>query len=626
MIKKITVLFFSISIAFISAAQEKDLNKVLKGVEPLTLRWIKAKTESWSPLAPNQIIAQKTIKAIVPHAGYEPQVSKFAIVWINHQKYTGQFQLIDMKKNSQPPNEPVVYTGTLKEHGNHIWGGNNLIADFSDFKTPGFYKIRLKLDQTKETTDSYPFEIRENLYLDLAKKGADWFKYQHCGEEVPGWYKACHLNDALVHDKDNSGKAKNITGGWHDAGDYNKWPIYTPSPLYALSMFYDVNKTKNTAYVNSIVEELAYEVSYLCKSQKEDGTFYSIISSLEKPWIYAGIPELEVQRVAVNHDVGNGNPRDAAHCIRIAAGVLRAATIIKSKYPRLADSCLALANKPYERALTFVFEDNISEQNYLGIQAGLLGADLSYFQLTGDKKYLKDAELRVKNILAAQSKEGFFLADYRKTNMAAWPDLHLTALYEFHETVKESALVKPIEQSFKKYSDYYKGFYKKSPFGNTGDFARKGEYSLITNNKTAGMNAWAFAVTYKLFKDKVYLDMAVNNLNWILGFNPADVSMMAGVGVGPGAYHHRYTAIPGHEDGVVPGGVLNGIKAGDGGILFLGDEGAQNFVLGDNLPKDYPTIDTDVKGWTYAWWPNEYHIPNNAYFIMAAYMLAEVGK
>ncbi|MFN6945029.1 MAG: glycoside hydrolase family 9 protein [Cytophagaceae bacterium] len=603
---------------------EQDLEKILKGVKPLTLRWIKAKTETWSPLAENQIIAQQTMRPIIAHGGYEPWATKRAVVWTNNNTYSGSFEIIDVRTNCQPPNEPVVFKGELKPAGKHIWGGNNLVADFSEFDKPGFYKVRLKLNETYETTDSWYFPIKEGLYHELAEKASEWFQYQRCGVEVPGWYEACHLDDAKLEGHD-----KNVTGGWHDAGDYNKWPTYTPPPLFALSMFHETSANKmSKGKADYILEELAYELSFLCKVQKEDGTFYSIISKEDKPWLWAGVPELEGQRVGVNFNVGNGDPTSTDNCIKIGAAVLKSANLIKKDYPALADSAFKLAETVYQRAIAVNYESEEFEQeqkDYLGIQGALLNANLSFYKYTGDKKYLEDAKARVDNLLKAQTSEGTFYNDYAKTSFSTWPDVYLLSLYEYYQSTDNKEIKDKIASAFKKYSDYYVAFAAKSPFGHTGRIDN-GAHSQIMENKTAGFNAWALSFTYLLTGEKKYRDVAVNNLNWILGFNPADVSMMAGVGFGPGAYHHRYTSIPGREDGIVPGGVLNGIKAGTGDLLFLGDEGAENFVIGYYLPKDYPAIDTDVHGWTYAWWPNEYHIPNNAYFIMAAYMLDQAGK
>jgi hypothetical protein len=57
------------------------------------------------------------------------------------------------------------------------------------------------------------------LFEETADLAAQFFFVQRCGGEVPGWHKACHLDDARLPD----GAHRDLTGGWHDAGDYNKW-------------------------------------------------------------------------------------------------------------------------------------------------------------------------------------------------------------------------------------------------------------------------------------------------------------------------------------------------------------------------------------------------------------------
>ena len=144
--------------------------------EAKSIRRIRQRTESWSPLADGQIISQGTLRPIVCHGGYDVEGIKRAVIWANRGRFTGSFELIDVTTNKQPPGEAaVVYTGRLKEAGFHIWGGNNYIADFSDFKREGLYCLRLKVKETIEVADSYVFRIGKSLYMDLAKKAAKWF-------------------------------------------------------------------------------------------------------------------------------------------------------------------------------------------------------------------------------------------------------------------------------------------------------------------------------------------------------------------------------------------------------------------------------------------------------------------
>lgn len=52
-----------------------------------------------------------------------------------------------------------------------------------------------------------------------------------------------------------------------------------------------------------------------------------------------------------------------------------------------------------------------------------------------------------------------------------------------------------------------------------------------------------------------------------------------------------------------------------------------HFVVSDGLPVDYPVLDTDGLGWSYAHDTNEYWTVNNAWFIMGALQVEKaMGK
>ena len=100
----------------------------------------------------------------------------------------------------------------------HHWAG-----DFSVFQAPGRYVAETVINN--RTYYSPPFEIDDELLL--AKTGdiaCRFFYYQRCGTAIPGFHAACHLDDARLYD----GGHRDLTGGWHDAGDYNKYSGYTP--------------------------------------------------------------------------------------------------------------------------------------------------------------------------------------------------------------------------------------------------------------------------------------------------------------------------------------------------------------------------------------------------------------
>ena len=579
-----------------------------------TIRRIRPKLDSWSPLAAGQIIAQETLRPIVCHGGYDVNGTKQAVIWANGGKLTGEFELIDALRNRQhPARQPVVYRGALQERGSHVWGGNNYVADFSDFHEEGLYFVRLRVAETKEVVDSYVFPIRNGLYLDLARKAGRWFYYQRCGMEVPGFHKACHTQDAIIK---TDGTRVDVTGGWHDAGDYGKWIWGGSMGLFALTTFQDEfggELGDTLENMPRFINEAAWEAEYFCKTYWDGGFHAGFTPDFEDVCTWLGAPENEPPRVvseAQTLELDYGITKGPAICMT-GAILARAGRLIAPHNEELAKRCIGVARDVYDRC---------QKMDVSRPMPGLLLADLELYQITGEQAYARDAERQVKRILSFQDEEGFFYSDESRTVEVMEPRYHLPALYEFVRLNPESELSPRIKAAFRRWADCALGFTDLSPFGQIGGKADDGTTRNIkpnTNNGRFGEMAWGLATAARLLEEPKYLKAAEQQLQWILGFNPADVSMMADVGRGPGCYHTRYCFMEGCESGVVPGGITLGIVAGTGDTIGLGDMDTKNFVIA-RVPIDYPIIDTDVWGWTYAYKTSEYALAKGASFIRAA--------
>jgi endoglucanase len=594
-----------------------------------TVRRIRQQLDSWSTVAKGQIIAQKTLKPIVCHGGYEVDGVKTAVIWANAGNLTGWFELIDAEHNRQhPASQPVVLKGKLISAGHHIWGGNNYIADFTDFRKEGLYYLRLRVKETREVVESMVFPIRNGLYMDLAEKGARWFRYQRCGCEVPGFHEACHTGDAIIT---KDGTRKDVTGGWHDAGDYGKWVWGGSMGILGLTTFQDAFGSELEETLDGMprfINEAAWEANYFCKAYW-DGAFYQCFTpDFEDVCTWLGAPECEPQRVVLEEETEkNRYGTIKGPAISLTGSFLaRVGRQVMPYDKELSRRCIEVAEDTYARAIEA--DVNLLRPEYKEwqggylyyLQSGLLFADLEFYEITGEMKYLKDAEGRVQNILEVQDKAGFFYSDFLKTSKNVTCGVFLVALYEFINRHPESRLGPAIKDAFKRWADYTMQFAKLSPFGQIGGMAKDGSIRNIkpnTNNGRFGDVAWGMAAAARLLKEPEYLRVAEQQLQWIIGFNPADVSMMAGVGKGPGCFHTRYCFMEGCEGGVVPGGIPLGIVPGTGKIVELGDMDTKNWVIAD-VPVDYPVIDTDVWGWTYAYKTGEYALAKNASFIRAA--------
>ncbi len=592
-----------------------------------TIRRIRPRTASWSPLAPGQIIAQETLRPIVCHGGYDTEGVKTAVVWANGGKLTGEFQLLDAERNRQhPAPQPVVYTGRLTDAGTHIWGGRNYVADFTDFRKPGLYFVRLVVEETKEVADSLVFPIRRGRYLELATKAADWFTYQRCGTEVPGFHRACHTKDAVVK---LDGTKVDVTGGWHDAGDYGKWIGPGTMGIMALTTLHEDFGSEIGAMLGGMpryVNEAAWEAKYIAKGYW-DGAFHAgFTPDFEDVCTWLGAPEHEPPRVVSEKEclrLDYGITRGPATCLT-AAALARAGRLVAPYDEDLAKRCLAVAREVYDRYADFDLAIPENEKwrrtNLSYLQSGLLLVALELGDATGEARFPRDAAERAKRILDLQDPEGFFYDDETRTSKTSRTGIHLPALYEFLRRNRGTGLAGRIREAFRRWAEHVLDLGGLSPFGQIGGRAEDGTLRNLkpnTNNGRFGELAWALATAARLLGEPRYLRAAEEQLQWILGRNPADVSMMAGVGRGPGCYHTRYCFMEGCEHGVVPGGVTLGIVPGTGGTVELGDTDTKNWVIAD-VPVDYPLIDTDVHGWTYAYRTSEYALAKNASFLRAA--------
>lgn len=197
--------------------------------------------------------------------------------------------------------DAVVYSGTISvwnsgathdQSGDKIWW-----FDFSALVTDGDYYI---YDATQNKR-SFSFEIRQDVYRNVLKHATRAFFYQRCGMPKAIAYggrkwndeAACHLHAnqdldcRLVSDPGNAATSKNLSGGWHDAGDYNKYTNFTYSPLHDLLYAYqekpgiwtdDFGIPETGNGIPDILDEIKYELDWLLKMQNSDGSVLSKVS------------------------------------------------------------------------------------------------------------------------------------------------------------------------------------------------------------------------------------------------------------------------------------------------------------------------------------------------------------
>jgi hypothetical protein len=173
---------------------------------------------------------------------------------------------------------------TEKTSGDKVW-----YADISALREPGSYYMY----DAENRVRSYSFRIDKNVYLPVLKAAVRMYFYQRCGGDVPEanagvWHHPpCHCAEnqdkaaQLYIDGQARGQPRDVHGGWHDAGDYNKYVPFTLDVIMCLLMAYEFNPAAFTDNWNipesgngipDLLDEVKWECDWLLRMQMPDGS------------------------------------------------------------------------------------------------------------------------------------------------------------------------------------------------------------------------------------------------------------------------------------------------------------------------------------------------------------------
>lgn len=170
---KVTSLSFGIEVF----GRERTMGDSLKfDIDAVSLQKIENPevVSGWMP-AENRIIFSTT--------GYGTGSEKSAIVRVNN--HSGKFQLIDHVSNG------VVYEGKVSAKKTTI--GNFETIDFSDFRKEGQYRIRVGNVVTQ------PFYINQKIWENSAWRVLNFIFCERCGYAIPGKHGVCHSDLHAVY-------------------------------------------------------------------------------------------------------------------------------------------------------------------------------------------------------------------------------------------------------------------------------------------------------------------------------------------------------------------------------------------------------------------------------------------
>lgn len=157
------------------------------------------------------------------------------------------------------------------------------LVDFSELRQPGEYRLRVG------EGEPHHFVIGNHIYDDALRMTMEAFYLWRCGGAVRlehgdnvFEHAACHLQDAKLDAIGWPGEMKDATGGWHDAGDYNKYVVNAGVTVGVMLQAWEQNRSRLEGLKLRIPEsggplpdylaELKWELDWLLKTQYPDGS------------------------------------------------------------------------------------------------------------------------------------------------------------------------------------------------------------------------------------------------------------------------------------------------------------------------------------------------------------------
>ena len=229
----------------------------------------------------------------VDQFGYLPNAQKVAVISDPQQGYNqdASFQASTTYEVRVWETDEVVFSESIQAWRNgavHSQSGDRgWWFDFSSVTSAGNYYLY----DTGNQVRSIQFSIDAAVYSHVLKAATRMFFYNrsNIAKTAPyaqeGWRDALSFEqDSRTHyvlDKQNTALAKDLRGGWFDAGDLNKYVTYTEQPLHDLLWAFQENPQVFTDNWNipesgngipDLIDEIKWELDWLVKMNNSDGS------------------------------------------------------------------------------------------------------------------------------------------------------------------------------------------------------------------------------------------------------------------------------------------------------------------------------------------------------------------
>jgi hypothetical protein len=229
----------------------------------------------------------------VDQLGYRPSFDKVAVISDPQRGYNAAESytpgpVIEVREKATGK---VVFSGAPKLWRNGAIhedsGDRGWWFDFSAVRTEGEYYLFDPSTQLRSAV----FRVADDVYAEVLRAALRTYFYQRLGTpleapyaEAPWTEPAAKLQDRhtrAVWARDDASTERDLSGGWMDAGDVNKYPPFNGEVIHPLLYAYRANPAafpdgqlnipESGNGLPDLLDELKYQLDWLIRMQEPDG-------------------------------------------------------------------------------------------------------------------------------------------------------------------------------------------------------------------------------------------------------------------------------------------------------------------------------------------------------------------
>ncbi len=486
--------------------------------------------------------------------GFLPDTTKVATVASGRP---ANFVIVDAATGSQVLVLPLAGPHFDADTEETFW-----IADFSAIQTPGRYRLTVA-----GMDESVSFTIAPGMFDPAFRTVTRAMYLWRCGTAVRGEHegtvfeqKPCHLEDGWMDHATGEHVRRDGTGGWHDAGDHNKYVVNAAITVGSMLRAWEefgaaiaairLDLPEAGGAIPEFLAEVKWETDWFFKMQADDGRVYHKLSTLN----FGGMIMTDVEDTP--RYFTDWSTAATAGFVATMAQMARAVEPFDAAY---AARCLDAARRSYAFLAAHPAEHAADQSKFRTGRYPTpdpddrLWAAAELWETTGDAPVLVDLEARIRS-LGTRFDDDF--------GWGAVKNMGLITYLRSKRSGRDEALVKAVRKELIAIADQIVGRAQHGGYGRPlGSIYYWGCHGGVAMQTMLLQNA------HQIAGRALYRTTALQAVDHLLGRNYFGRSMVTGVGGNPPMHPHcRRSAGDGIEPpwpGYLVGGPQKGARDWD---------------------------------------------------------------